>query len=312
MAKNDFSQYKTWCSEIYSLLISPKGIRPKQSEYKKYDRLMNSDEDKTEDEILWLKQFNEKILVLNDEPLSKTTISGLLREYGKIVYNKKIAAKGDALSFLKKGTDMEGEAIELLSKIDKHPYQLITENTENEYILGRCDIFCPEKDKIIDTKLSWNVNAFLKSRTTPISPKYWYQMQGYMELYNVNHAEVVFLLLNTPPELIEREKMKLINRFMIGEVDREKYEIDLENLESAFTYSSIPLKKRHFRYKISREPQIFEKVYKKVEKARIWLQEFDREMKNNVFVVSSDKYLETKENNTEPDTAESLQGNEGG
>lgn len=308
MATHDFSKFKTWCSEIYSLLVSPKGIKPKQAEYKKYDRLLNSEEDKTEEEIIWMRQFDERIAILNDEPLGKTTISSLIREYGKIVYNKKVAAKGDAMSFLKKGTDMEGEAVELLSKIDKHDYLLITENIENEYILGRCDIFCPEKDKIIDTKVSWNINAFLKARTTPISSKYWYQMQGYMELYNVNNAEVVFLLLNTPPELIEREKMKLINRFMIGEIDREKYEIDLDNLESAFTYSSLPVKKRYFRYQIAKEPQIFEKVYKKVEKARIWLQEFDKEMKKNVFVVPSENYLKNKENNTEPDPAESLQG----
>lgn len=306
MSKYDFSKFKAWCSEIHSLLVTPRGIKPKQSEYKRYDRLMNSEDEKTDDEIDWLRQFDQRIAVLHDEPLAKTTISSLIREYGKIVYNKKVAAKGDALSFLKKGTDMEGEAIELLSKIDKHPYKLITENTENDYILGRCDIFCPEKDKIIDTKVSWNINAFLKARTTPVSTKYWYQVQGYMELYNVNHAEVVFLLLNTPTELIEREKLKLVNRFMIGEIDREKYEIDLDNLESAFTYSNLPIKKRYFRYQIAREPKIFEKVYKKVEKSRIWLQDFDKEMKKNIFVVNSENYLKDKENTTESDPTESL------
>jgi len=311
MAKHDFSKFKSWCSEIHSLLVTPKGIKPKQAEYKKYERLMNSEDEKTEEELIYLRQFDEKLAVLKDEPLGTTTISALVREYGKIVYNKKIAAKGDALSFMKKGTDMEGEAIELLSKIDKHQYKLITENIENEYLLGRCDIFCPEKDKIIDTKVSWNTNAFLKARTTPLDPKYWYQMQGYMELYNVSNAEVVFLLLNTPPELIEREKVKLLNRFMIGEIDREKYDLDIDNLESAFTYSSLPIKKRYFRHTLKREPQIFEKVYKKVEKARIWLQQFHVEMRQNVFVVPSENYLKPEKNNTEPDTAESLPSDEG-
>ncbi len=308
MPKQDFSQFKTWCSEIHSLLITPKGLKPKQPEYKKYERLLNSEEEKDEADLKFLKEFDERLKVLNDEPLGKTTISSLIREYGKIIYNKKVAAKGDALSFLKKGTDMEGEAIELLSKIDKHPYTLITENIENDYLLGRCDIFCPEKDKVIDTKLSWNINAFLKARTSPLDRKYWYQMQGYMELYNVNKADVVFLLLNTPPELIEREKVKLLNRFMIGEIDRDKYEVDIENLESAFTYSNLPMKKRYFRYTLTREPQIFEKVYKKVEKARIWLQEFDASMRKNIFVVPSENYLKAEKNNTESDPAESLQG----
>lgn len=106
-------------------------------------------------------------------------------------------------------------------------------------------------------------------------------------------------------KLIEREKIKLLNRFMIGEIDRDKYEIDVENIESAFTYSSIPLNRRVFRYKIKREPQIFDTVYSKVEKARIWLQQFDRDMRTNIFVVPSENYLTPEKNNTESDTPES-------
>lgn len=311
MQKIDFTQFKIWCSEIHSLFSIPKGIKPLKAEYKRYERLMNSEEEKDEAELTFLRDFDKKVAIYNDPPLSKTTISALIRQYGWKVYNKKVAQKGDALSFLKKGTDMEGEAVELLSKIDRQSYQLITETTENDYLVGRCDIFCPEKDKVIDTKISWNVNAFLKARTTPISSKYWHQMQGYLELYNVNEAEVVFLLLNTPPELIEREKVKLLNRFMIGEIDREKYELDMENIESAFTYSNLPMKRRYFRFKIKREPQIFEKVYKKVQKARLWLQEFEQDMVTNVFVVPSDNYLQTEKNNTEPDAAESHSSDEG-
>ena len=226
------------------------------------------------------------------------------------VYNKKVAQKGEALSFLKKGTDMEGEAVELLSSIDKQSYKLEIDKVENEYLIGRCDIICPSK--VIDTKISWNVNAFLKARTTPISKKYWYQMQGYMELYNVSEAEVVFLLLNTPPELIEREKVKLLNRFMIGEIDREKYELDMDNIESAFTYSNLPIKRRYFRYKIKREPQVFDKVYNKVIKAREWMQQFEKDMKTNIFVVPSENYLNTEKNNIELDTSESDQNDSGG
>ena len=303
----DFSQFKVWCSEIYSLLSMPKGVtRPSKQDIKKYDRLINSPDEKDETDLEFLRKFDEKILTYNDPPLSKTTISAIIRRYGWLVYNKKVAQRGDALSFLKKGTDMEEEAAQLLSKIDREKYHLQTETIENDFLVGRCDIFCPDKDKIIDTKISWNVNAFLRARTTKVSPKHWYQVQGYMELYNVSEAEIVFLLLNTPPELIEREKIKLLNRFMIGEIDREKYELDMENIESAFTYSNLPIKRRYFRYKIKREPQIFENVYKKVEKSRIWMQEFEKEIGTNIFVVPSENYLKTEENNPESDSAESL------
>ena len=311
MSKQNFGDFKVWCSEIYSLFTIPNGIKPLKRDFTRYERLIKSDDDKDDADIEFLRNFEQRIAIYNDPPLSKTTISALMRQYGLLVYNKKVAAKGDPMSFLKKGTDMEQEAVDLLSKIDKQDYKLVTETIENDYLVGRCDIFHPEKDKIIDTKISWNVNAYLKARTAGISPKHWYQMQGYMELYNVNQAEVVFLLLNTPPELIEREKIKIINKFMIGAIDREKYELDIENIESAFTYNNVAIKKRYFKYKVKREPQIFEKVYRKVEKAREWFAEFDLEMRTNILVVPSEKYLAAEKNNTEPEPSKSLSLDEG-
>lgn len=309
----DFSNFKVWCSEIHALFSMPKGVTlPSKQDRKKYDRLMNGEDEKDADELEFMRKFDLRMAVYNDPPLSKTTMSALMRQYAWLIYNKKVAQKGDAMSFLKKGTDMEEEGVELLSRIDRQKYILCTDKIENDYLVGQCDIFHPQKDKIIDTKLSWNVNSFLKARTTPISAKYWYQMQGYMELYNVSQAEVVFLLLNTPIELIEREKVKLLNRFMIGEIDRDKYDLDMGNIESAYTYGNLPIKRRCFRMQLKREPQIFERVYKKVEKSRIWMQEFEQEMGSNVFVVSSDKYLESDKNNIEPDAEEPFENNSGG
>ena len=301
--KHKFSDFKIWCSEIHSLLSIPKGIKPKQQQYKKYERLLNSEKEKSDEDVEYILDMQKKIAVLNNHPLSQTTINALLRQYGWKTYNKKVAATSDPLSFMKKGSDMEIEAVELLSTIDNQQYRLEVDTVENEHIIGRCDVLCQDTDLVIDTKISWNVNSFLKARTSQVSKKHWYQMQGYMELYNVNHAEIVFLLLNTPPELIEREKIKLQNKFMIGEIDREKYELDMENIESAFTYSNIPLNKRCFRYRVKREPQVFDAIYKKVEKSRIWMRDFEKSMKTVIFDVPSENYIgNTEENNTESDT----------
>lgn len=307
MSKKDFSNFKIWCTDIHSLFSIPTGFKPKSSAIKKYQKLINSSAEKSVEDLEYIKSMSEKMDALNDPPISKTTISSIIRQYGRIVYNKKIAAVGSPISFFKKGTDLELEGVDFLSKIDKKSYKLETETTENAYLLGKCDIYCQEQSKIIDTKISWNINSFLKSRTTELDKRYWYQMQGYMELYDVDEAEVVFLLLNTPLELIEKEKIKIINRFIIGEIDREKYEIDIENIESAFTYTNMPMKKRYFKYRIKRDPQIFEKIYKRVEKVREWMQQFDKEMNKNIIVVPSLKYLETEKNNTEFNPTESGQ-----
>lgn len=313
MKQKDIKNFKIWCSEIHSLFSRPKGATmPRKSDQTKFIKLLESDAEKTEEDLNFIRSYNDKVEIYNDPPLSKTTINALIRQYGWSVYNKKTAQKGDAMSFLKKGTDMEAEAVELLSHIDNHQYSLSTDTIENDYLVGRCDVLCREKDLIIDTKISWNVNSFLKARTTPLTSKHWHQVQGYMELYDVNQAEVVFLLLNTPPELIEREKIKLINKFMIGEIDREKYEVDMDNIESAFTYSNIPVKRRYFKYQIKREPQIFDTVYKKVDKARIWIKEFEKSMKKNIFDVPSENYLKVEENNIEHNSDECVENDAGG
>lgn len=301
MKKIDVTKFKIWCSEISDLFSKPRGVKmPNKTDTKKYEKLINTDKDKTEDEINFLRAFDEQVAIYKDPPLSKKTMDALVRQYGRFVYNKKTAgSSSDAMSFLKKGTDMELEAVDLLSKIDKATYTLSDEKIENEYLVGQCDIICRDKGVVIDTKISWNVNSFLKSRNNPLDVKYWYQMQGYMELYDVDEAEVVFLLLNTPPELIERERVKLVNKFMIGEIDRDKYELDLENIESAFTYSNIPLKKRYFRYKVKREQGVIDAIYKKAEKARAWVLNFDKSLKTNILIAQPYKAIESEENNTE-------------
>lgn len=284
---------------------------PTKADTRKYNNLLSTEKEKSEEELNFLKKYSDRVALFNDPPVSKSTINSLLRQYGWKVYKKKIALTGGYLpSFLCKGSDLEIEAVSLLSKIDDENYKLCSENIENQYILGRADVISDKK--VIDLKISWNVNSFLRARISKLDAKYWYQMQGYMELYDLDSAEVVFLLLNTPEELIEKEKVRLLNRFMMGEIDRDKYELEIGNIESAFTYENIPLKKRHFRYKIQREPKIMDKIYKRVDKSRLWLKEFERSMRKNSFVVPSDLYIDAEENNIELDPSNSCQINTGG
>lgn len=311
MAKRNLSNFKVWCSEIGSLFSVPQGITmPTKQDMRRYQRLLDGEKELTEDERAFIKKCDDKIAIYKDPPIAKATINSILRQYGWTVYNKKVAASGDQLSFLKKGTDMELEAAELLSRIDKREYKLSNEIIENDYLVGKCDIVCP--DKIIDLKISWNVNSFLKARTTKLSFDYWCQVQGYMELWNIDEAEVVFLLLNTPIELIEKEKVKLLNKFMIGEIERDRYETEMDSIQSAFTYSNTPLKKRHFRFRIKREPEMFETAYKKIEKARLWVADFERDMKKNIFVVPTGEYFGSKKDNTEHNPNVPGEGDTGG
>jgi len=305
MKNIDFSKFKFWCSELSNLYSLPRGFnKPSKREMSKYDKIASSSGEKTEEDTLFLEMIDNKMMARYDHPISKSTKSFLIRLYGKSIYCKKIASKGNMFSFLEKGLDMELEAIELMSKIDKTKYERQSDFAENDYITGKCDILSLSKNKIIDTKISWDVNSFLKARIDSVSKKHWYQVQGYMELYNIDKAEVAFVLLNTPPELIERERIKLTNKVMVGEISMEKYELDMSNLDLAYTYNNIPARNRVFRYVVKREPEIFPFLYKKIEKSRLWLEEFHNNMKNNLFVVSSQKYLEVEKNNTEPDPAD--------
>ena len=104
-----------------------------------------------------------------------------------------------------KGILVESESIEQLSQIDNFDYQKNELRIYNAYFTGECDIVTDSK--VIDIKNSWDIFTF-DDAIRDFNPKYEYQLRAYMDLYNVPYAELVYMLMDAPDEVILKELEK--------------------------------------------------------------------------------------------------------
>lgn len=305
MAKKDWSKFLLHCSGIDPVLTRGKGVTPlTEGQSKRLAKLLVKEE-KNENELKTIEVLEKKAATFADPPLSKTAKQYLTERFAWEKYAKKTASMGIGIGFLEKGATMELDAIKLIAKLDRCSYEKNEDITTNDFLLGKPDIICPQRGCVIDVKVSWNINTFIKVRNSHLNSKYWYQAQGYMELMDMEFTEVCFVLLNTPEDLVSRERIKLLNRFVSGEIDREVYEKNCENLAGALTYNNIPAKKRVIRFRVDRDRSIIPLVYQKVKKCREWLTEFDKTQESGKLILSLREDYVYKENSPEPDSANS-------
>jgi hypothetical protein len=275
-----------------------------KEKFSKFSEKINANEPLKEHEQKFYDILVAKKERFNDPPLSETAKKYLITRYSWEKYNCGTLPVNEKRSQLIKGNELEADAIKMLSKRDRVKYIKGEEFINNEFVFGRCDIFSPERKKVVDIKVSWGIHSYLPNHTTALSRKYWMQMQAYLELYDLEVGEVCWVLLNTPSFLLEREKTKVTEKYMTGEIDAEKFEEQMERLEMNYDYSQIPRKRKIITFVVSRERGFMETVYRKVEKCRVWMTEFDKIHSDNKKIITlSDKYAATStEDNTEPDT----------
>ena len=256
----------------------------------------------TESEKEKLEFFLAKMSRFNDPELSKVAISHLIRRYAIDKYNKKIAATGQLRAFAAKGSQLENQAIKIISEADGIDYVCPEKSEKNEFILGKCDGICPNKTKIIETKVSWNSVTFLATRNNKLKKEHWYQMQGYLWLYGVDYGEVKNVLLNTPEHLADRERLRQTERYMMGEIDGDVYDEKMEELETCFDYESIPVRRRIITFGVYRNEEVISKIASRVKRCREFLNEFEKmHLQNKIVVTSPEDYINAtaEENNIE-------------
>ena len=138
------------------------------------------------------------------EPLSKgakTALECMAKEY---VYGFHEVISG---KYMDKGIIVEDESIALYNSVFFTDYKKNTERRTNEWITGECDIFTGSK--IIDIKSSWSLATFPATSAAGIDKGYEWQLRAYLMLWNVDHAEIAYCMVNTPDELIKYEQEEL-------------------------------------------------------------------------------------------------------
>ena len=186
--------------------------------------------------------------------LSQTTISYLQDWKKEQIYgrHKKIESK-----YLDKGILSENDAIEFISIYYPNLPLLIKNEQyfENEFITGTPDLNLP--DEIIDIKCSWDCFTFPFFDTELPEKNYDWQLQGYFDLTGKSKGRIIYVLLDTPMELVEREI---------------RFNPDKEDEIIAFhSYGNIPDKYRIKCFNVLRNDQDIEAIKQRVEECRNYL-----------------------------------------
>jgi hypothetical protein len=134
------------------------------------------------------------------ETLSETAKTMLVTWYKEKLYNRR---KEIQSKYLTKGNLCEDDSIAYINQLYGTDYRKNEQYFNSEYINGTPDILT--EDTVLDIKSSWSFDTFPLFSSNLPSKDYFAQVQGYMHLTGKKKGSVIYVLMDTPDELIEKE-----------------------------------------------------------------------------------------------------------
>jgi hypothetical protein len=203
------------------------------------------------------------------EPRSKSeTISATLKTHLNDWYLSTTFGVQTNISskYTDKGLQMEDEAIREYNKFFKTNHVKNDEFFEDDFIQGTPDIIAD--DEIIDIKCSFSLSTFPLLESKLPNKNYLYQLHGYMRLTGKKKAKVVYLLLDTPEDIILRDAKSIMYKEKLPD---DFLDILIEEVRESQTYSHIPISNRIKVFEIDRDDSIIDAIDEKVIKCREYL-----------------------------------------
>lgn len=153
-------------------------------------------------------------------PRSKSEVlSETAKSYIKQMAKEDFLGYSSELSnkYLEKGIQCEAQSIELLNSVLFTSYEKNAERRSNDFLTGEPDIIT--EDLIIDIKTSWSLDTFPMLVEDINLKDYEMQLRGYMMLFNVDKAMLVYCMVDTPEHLRAYESEEL---HMVSHIDPTK------------------------------------------------------------------------------------------
>lgn len=205
--------------------------------------------------------------------LSETCKAHLLRCWIKETYGRD---KDVSNKFIEKGLAVEDDAITLYSRNTRTYYQKNIETLENEFIVGTPDLYegldIRRATAIKDIKSSWDLYTYFSVFVKPINKDYAWQLSSYCALSGADKAGLVYCLVNTPEQLIWKEKDAL--KWKMGIIDPSASDIYMqacEELEKAMVFDDIPMEHRHVEFAIDIRKYPIGNAYERIMDCRKFL-----------------------------------------
>lgn len=292
MSEINFDNFKVRCSAIHSVLAESRS-NPLLTEKQKVrlldlrSREILSEPMKIELLELVSKEENGTKVILSD-----TCISYLMTEYSWITKRKVSVTKElTDIPQMQKGKIVEPESLMLLSKVDGVFYN-VNENNEghrerisNDYLSGEVDAYLGESimtaSVIPDVKSIWDYPTFLCKIHEALTKANDWQLKGYMDISGAPEAFVANCLIDTPANIVEGVKWKLLNKSNVATEEAPEFKEKWEIIERSMYFSDIPEHQRVFKKpveKMTAHQQQF--LYDRVKVCREWLNTFHESYQN--------------------------------
>jgi hypothetical protein len=169
--------------------------------------------------------------------------------------------------YIEKGLETEEDGITLYSLAKGEYFTKNTERFENNFVCGTPDIIT--ETEIVDIKSSWDIFTFHDNLHKATNKNYKYQLMTYMALTKKKVARLVYVLVDAPDFLVEREKDYLARN--MGLIDRDAnpdYLKACEEIEKSMRFGDIDKKKRYIEITIEYDPDLMAEVYQRIKLCR--------------------------------------------
>ena len=207
------------------------------------------------------------LIAKRDAPpqLSDTCITHLADVFVSAKYKRNTDIEN---KFTKKGLMVEEDSLTLYSRYKKRMFTKNEDWLKNEFISGTPDVI---KEHILDIKSSWDIFTFFRTNIKKLNKNYYWQMQGYMALTGAKSATLAYCLTDTPDVLIQDVKRKLLWKMGVAtELDQDYLDACAE-IDKLSLYNDIPLEERVIEIEIERNEEDIQRLYKKVEACRNYI-----------------------------------------
>jgi hypothetical protein len=181
--------------------------------------------------------------------------------------NKWGIKNGFSSKYTDKGISVEEDAISMYNRVFNANCVKNDEWFEDEYCTGTPDII--NEDEVIDVKNSFSVKTFPFFDKELPNKGYFYQLQTYMRLTGKSKAKIVYFLIDTPEDIIEREAKSILYK---ENLPNDFYDILLEEIREQHTYGHIPEKERIKVFEVSRDEDFINAIENKFKFCREFIE----------------------------------------
>lgn len=149
---------------------------------------------------------------------------------------------------------------------------------KNDYLLGIPDAFDDEdwtKSKFVhEIKTTSNRVKFLTKKRYPLNNHNFLQIQGYMALTGKKRAAIHHCLVDYSEIIIQEQRKKLFDYLCPDGYETATFLEEWSDKEGKLRFSDMKPESRIFSCFVDRDDRIINKIYKKVQVCRDWLNDY--------------------------------------